>query len=53
MPNLQDFEGELFQNIKKKGKIVSIGIAVFCNNIVIILLSYFYEARKNNLAWEK
>ena len=43
MPNLQDFEGEDFQNFKKKGKIVrkmvSAEIEIYCNNILIILLA--------------
>ena len=36
MPKLQDFEEKLFQNIKKKGqivsKIVSTKIAIYCYN---------------------
>ena len=45
MPNLQDFEGKLFRNFEKKGQIVrknvSTEIAIYCNNIVIILLVLF------------
>jgi hypothetical protein len=39
MPNLQDLEGKLFQNFKKKGQIVSVlvstKIAIYCNNLLI------------------